>query len=54
MRALVCHEYGPVESLKIGEVPSPAMKPGHVRVSVRAGGVSFATLLNAAFWRLNS
>lgn len=45
MRALVCHEYGPVENLKIEELPPPALKPGHVRVAVRAAGVSFATLL---------
>jgi NADPH2:quinone reductase len=45
MRALVCHAYGPVENLKIEEIPPPALRPGHVRVAVRAGGVSFATLL---------
>jgi NADPH2:quinone reductase len=45
MRALVCHAYGPVESLRIEDVPPPALKPGHVRVGVRAGGVSFAALL---------
>ena len=45
MRALVCHEYGSYENLKIEDVPPPALKPGQVRVAVRAGGVSFATLL---------
>jgi len=45
MRALVCHEYGPVEALKIEDVPPPTLKPGHVRVAVHAGGVSFAALL---------
>ncbi|HJQ57228.1 MAG TPA: NADPH:quinone oxidoreductase family protein [Vineibacter sp.] len=45
MRALVCHEYGPIESLKLEELAPPALKPGHVRVAVRAAGVSFATIL---------
>jgi NADPH2:quinone reductase len=45
MRALVCHEYGPIENLKLEEVPPPALRPGHVRVAVRAAGVAFATLL---------
>ncbi|TXL73887.1 NADPH:quinone oxidoreductase family protein [Vineibacter terrae] len=45
MRALVCHEYGPIEALRIEVVPPPALKAGHVRVAVHAGGVSFATLL---------
>ncbi|QQS13641.1 MAG: NADPH:quinone oxidoreductase family protein [Rhodospirillales bacterium] len=45
MRALVCTEYGPIDSLKIQEMPVPAMAPGHVRVAVRAAGVSFATIL---------
>ncbi|TWT08822.1 NADPH:quinone oxidoreductase family protein [Reyranella sp. CPCC 100927] len=45
MRALVCHEYGSIEALKIEDVPPPPLKPGHVRVAVHAGGVSFAALL---------
>jgi NADPH2:quinone reductase len=45
MRALVCHEYGSYENLRIDDVPSPAIKPGHVRIGVRAAGVSFAAML---------
>lgn len=45
MRALVCHAYGSIEDLRIEDVPSPEMKPGHVRVAVHAGGVSFAGIL---------
>jgi len=45
MRALVCHEYGSYENLRIDDVPSPAIKPGHVRIGVRAAGISFAAML---------
>ncbi len=45
MRALVCHEYGSYENLRIEDVAAPAMKPGHIRVAVHAAGVSFAAML---------
>ena len=45
MRALVCHAYGPIDSLKIEDVPKPAPKPGEVLVRVGAAGVSFAAML---------
>jgi NADPH2:quinone reductase len=45
MRALVCHAYGPIESLKIEDVPKPAAGAGEVLVKVGAAGVSFAAML---------
>jgi NADPH2:quinone reductase len=45
MRALVCDAYGPVEGLKVEEVPTPAPKAGEVLIRVGAAGVSFAALL---------
>lgn len=45
MRALVCEAYGPVESLKIMDMPKPTPGPGEVLVKVRAAGVSFAAML---------
>src|SRR5712664_471363 len=45
MRALVCHAYGPIESLRIEDVPKPAPAAGEVLVKVGAAGVSFAALL---------
>jgi NADPH2:quinone reductase len=45
MRALVCHAYGPVESLKIEDVPKPEPKAGEILVKVGAAGVSFAAML---------
>ncbi|NQW49687.1 MAG: NADPH:quinone oxidoreductase family protein [Rhodospirillales bacterium] len=45
MRALVCHAYGPIDGLKIEDVPQPVPKAGEVLVRVRAAGVSFAAML---------
>ena len=42
MRAVVCHELGPVENLRVQDVPLPEPGPGQVRVVVKAAGVSFA------------
>jgi NADPH2:quinone reductase len=45
MRALVCHAYGPVDSLRIEELPKPEPAAGEILVKVGAAGVSFATML---------
>ena len=45
MRALVCHAYGPIDTLKIEDVPTPKPKAGEVLIRVGATGVSFAALL---------
>ncbi len=45
MRALVCQAYGPIEDLKVEDVPTPAPKAGEVLIRVGAAGVSFAALL---------
>jgi len=45
MRALVCHAYGPIDSLKLEDVPEPAPAAGEVLVKVGAAGVSFAAML---------
>ncbi len=41
MKALVCHEFGPVEQLKIDELETPTPGPGDVLVRVHAAGVNF-------------
>lgn len=41
MKALLCEEFGPVESLVLRDVPPPPMAPGHVRVAVKAAGLNF-------------
>ncbi len=45
MRALVCHAYGPIESLKIEDRPVPEPRTGEILVRVGAAGVSFAAML---------
>ncbi|WP_406828510.1 NADPH:quinone oxidoreductase family protein [Microbulbifer sp. ARAS458-1] len=45
MRALVCEEYGPAESLVIAEREVPELKPTEVRVLVRAAGLNFPDAL---------
>jgi NADPH2:quinone reductase len=45
MRALVCHAYGPIDSLRVEDIPQPVPKAGEVLVKVRAAGVSFAAML---------
>ena len=39
MRALVCHAYGPIESLKLEDVPKPEPAPGEILVKVGAAGI---------------
>ncbi len=41
MKAIVCHEFAPVEQLRFEDVPDPEMKPGHVLINVEAAGVNF-------------
>ncbi|MCW8196784.1 NADPH:quinone oxidoreductase family protein [Proteobacteria bacterium 005FR1] len=45
MRAVLCKELGPPESLVVEEVPSPEVKPGQVLVKVGACGVNFPDTL---------
>src|SRR5262245_32433790 len=45
MRAVLCKEWGGPEKLVIEDVPSPPIRPGAVRLSVRAASLNFADLL---------
>jgi NADPH:quinone reductase len=45
MRAIVCREYGPPESLVVDELPSPVPRTGEVVVAVHACGVNFTDVL---------
>ena len=48
VRAVVCRELGPPERLLLEEFPSRALKPGEVRVAIRAAGLNFPDVLMAA------
>ena len=39
MRALVCNDYGPTDSLVIEEQPDPVAGPGQIVVDVAAAGI---------------
>ncbi len=41
MRALICREYGPPESLELGELPEPELAPDGVRIAIAAAGLNF-------------
>ena len=45
MRAMLCRAYGPVDDLALGELPSPTLAPGEVRLRVAACGVNFPDVL---------
>ncbi|MFI5001304.1 MAG: NADPH:quinone oxidoreductase family protein [Reyranellales bacterium] len=45
MRALVCQAYGPIENLRVEDVPTPSPEAGEILVRVGAAGVSFAAML---------
>jgi NADPH:quinone reductase len=45
MKALVCHAYGPVDSLSLEDVADPVPGAGEVLVRVRACGINFPDVL---------
>src|ERR1700750_2847108 len=45
MKAVVCKQYGPPESLVLEELPSPVPGAGEVVVSVKAASVNFPDVL---------
>ena len=45
MRAVLCHEPGEIDTLRVEEVAAPALSEGGVRIDVRACGVNFADIL---------
>jgi NADPH2:quinone reductase len=48
MRALVCHAWGEVETLKVEEVPAPTPGRGEVLIQVKATAVNYADALLVA------
>ncbi|PDT74727.1 NADPH:quinone oxidoreductase family protein [Bradyrhizobium sp. C9] len=47
-KAVVCRELGPPERLQLENFASVALKPGQVRVAIRAAGINFPDILMAA------
>jgi len=47
-KAVVCREFGPPERLRLETFASALLKPGQVRVAIRAAGINFPDILMAA------
>ena len=47
MKALLCREYGPIERLKVEDVPSPRPGANEVLVEVKASSLSCACAIIA-------
>ena len=45
MRALICDDYGGIESLRVGDLPDPEVRPGSVLVRVASAVANFADTL---------
>ena len=48
MRAMLCHAWGPVENLRLGDVPAPVPADGEVTIGVRAVGINYADAIMVA------
>lgn len=47
-RAILCDQLGPPELLKLADLPRQPLKPGELRLRMRAAGVNFPDLLQVA------
>jgi len=45
MKALVCKAYGPIDDLRVEDVPTPVPGPGEVLIEVKLAGLSFPEAL---------
>jgi len=45
MKALMCRAFGPINTLRVEEVPSPVPGPGKVRIDVKAASINFPDAL---------
>lgn len=45
MRAVLCQEWGGPDKLVLGQLPSPPMREGAVRIAIHAAGLNFGDLL---------
>jgi NADPH2:quinone reductase len=41
VRAVICHEFGPIEALSVADMPDPVAQAGEVVIAVEAAGVNF-------------
>jgi NADPH:quinone reductase len=47
-KAVICHELGPPERLRLETFPAAPLAPGQVRIAIHAAGINFPDILMAA------
>lgn len=45
MKAIICDHWGMPDELKLGDLPSPALRPGAVRIAIKACSINYADTL---------
>jgi NADPH2:quinone reductase len=45
MRALLCRSLGSLDNLEVGELESPKLAAGQVRIAAKASGINFPDIL---------
>jgi NADPH:quinone reductase len=45
MKAIICKEFAPLDKLVYGEMESPALRGGEVKIAVKAAGINFPDVL---------
>jgi NADPH:quinone reductase len=48
MRAMLCHAWGPLENLKLGDAAAPVPADGEVAIAVKAVGINYADAIMVA------
>jgi NADPH:quinone reductase len=48
MRAMLCHAWGPVENLELGDAPAPVPSDGEVVMAVKTVGINYADAIMVA------
>ena len=41
MKALMCHAFGPIDTLRVEDVPTPIPGAGQVLIDVKAAAINF-------------
>jgi len=41
LKAVICHEFGPIENLTVEEIPAPVAEAGELLIGIEAAGINF-------------
>jgi len=45
VKALICERFGPVDDLRLADLPAPQAAPGHIVIRVHAASVNYPDAL---------